>query len=252
MEPHPKRSRSENGGFGLNPRVSEQQEWGFFQQSNGGGDLECRRFNTSEGCPYGPNCRFRHVSTDGRDVGCQGLSSGGKPKPCMKFFSTSGCPFGESCHFSHYIPGGLSSLGLAPIVSLSAASAAAAQRKAPAPVGDPSVTVNGYKTKLCNRFNTAEGCRFGDKCHFAHGESDLRAPNNMSRGSNMRTMSEGPSGTGSPGFSNVDSQFSDSSYGNVSNFNSQSCSEPNPPGVAGSDAPASYSSGPTADNVQVY
>ncbi|XP_077226502.1 uncharacterized protein LOC143888461 isoform X2 [Tasmannia lanceolata] len=189
---------------------------------------------------------------DGRDVGCQGLSSGGKPKPCMKFFSTSGCPFGESCHFSHYIPGGLSSLGLAPIVSLSAASAAAAQRKAPAPVGDPSVTVNGYKTKLCNRFNTAEGCRFGDKCHFAHGESDLRAPNNMSRGSNMRTMSEGPSGTGSPGFSNVDSQFSDSSYGNVSNFNSQSCSEPNPPGVAGSDAPASYSSGPTADNVQVY
>lgn len=42
---------------------------------------------------------------------------------------------------------------------------------------DPSVTVGGYKTRLCNRFNTSEGCRFGEKCHFAHGESDLRASN---------------------------------------------------------------------------
>lgn len=32
------------------------------------------------------------------------------------------------------------------------------------------------KTRLCNKFNTAEGCRFGDKCHFAHGEWELGKP----------------------------------------------------------------------------
>lgn len=32
------------------------------------------------------------------------------------------------------------------------------------------------KTRLCNKFNTAEGCKFGDKCHFAHGEWELGRP----------------------------------------------------------------------------
>ncbi|XP_010247477.1 PREDICTED: zinc finger CCCH domain-containing protein 14-like [Nelumbo nucifera] len=253
MEPYPKRTRSENGGFGLNSRGGEQKEWGYPQQGNGGGDLECRRFNTPEGCPYGSACRFRHVTADGRDVGQQGLSSGGKPKPCMKFFSTSGCPFGESCHFLHYVPGGLSSLGLAPVMSLSAASAAVSQRKSGGPVGDPSVTVSGYKTKLCNKFNTPEGCRFGDKCHFAHGESDLRLPNNQSRGNVRRAPVEGPRGLGPSGFSNSGTDFSNlAAYGNASNFNSQGYGEPNPPGVPANDGSATYETGSIGENVQVY
>ncbi|KAL5539880.1 hypothetical protein UlMin_043579 [Ulmus minor] len=32
------------------------------------------------------------------------------------------------------------------------------------------------KTRLCNNYNTAEGCKFGDKCHFAHGEWELGMP----------------------------------------------------------------------------
>lgn len=32
------------------------------------------------------------------------------------------------------------------------------------------------KTRLCNKYNTAEGCKFGDKCHFAHGEWELGKP----------------------------------------------------------------------------
>uniref|UniRef100_A0A1D1ZJP2 Zinc finger CCCH domain-containing protein 14 n=1 Tax=Anthurium amnicola TaxID=1678845 RepID=A0A1D1ZJP2_9ARAE len=186
MEPLTKRSRSEFDGPGYGeppqPAQQQQQEWcpAIQQGGGGGGDAECRHFNTPEGCPYGSSCRFRHVPNDGRDPGQPGLSFGGKPKPCMKFFSTSGCPFGESCHFLHYVPGGLSSLGLAPVVSFTAASAS--QRKPAGPSGDPTVTVSGYKTKLCNRFNTAEGCRFGDRCHFAHGEQELRLPHNMPRG----------------------------------------------------------------------
>ncbi|XP_037453298.1 zinc finger CCCH domain-containing protein 14-like [Triticum dicoccoides] len=38
------------------------------------------------------------------------------------------------------------------------------------PDGPPTPTV---KTKLCNKYNTAEGCKWGDKCHFAHGEREL-------------------------------------------------------------------------------
>lgn len=32
------------------------------------------------------------------------------------------------------------------------------------------------KTRMCNKYNTAEGCKFGDKCHFAHGERELGKP----------------------------------------------------------------------------
>lgn len=31
----------------------------------------------------------------------------------------------------------------------------------------------GVKTRMCNKVNTEEGCRFGDKCHFAHSEREL-------------------------------------------------------------------------------
>lgn len=40
--------------------------------------------------------------------------------------------------------------------------------------GDQGSNLGGFKTRLCNRFETSEGCRFGDKCHFAHGEKELR------------------------------------------------------------------------------
>ncbi|KAJ4977821.1 hypothetical protein NE237_008601 [Protea cynaroides] len=248
MEPHFKRFRSENGGFGVTLRGSEHHDWGFYQQSNGGGDLECRRFNTPEGCPFGSNCKFRHVTADGRDLGPPGLSSGGRPKPCMKFFSTSGCPFGESCHFMHYVPGGLSALGLSPVVSLSAATS---QRKQMGSNGDPSGAVSGYKTKLCNRYNTPEGCRFGDKCHFAHGESDLRPPNSQSLGNIRRGPTEGPRGTG-PGFTGGDSSFTNSDTVEGLDLNSQGYGEPNPPDVAGNNGSAIYPSGSVGENVQVY
>lgn len=32
------------------------------------------------------------------------------------------------------------------------------------------------KTKLCNKINTPEGCKFGDKCRFAHSEMELGKP----------------------------------------------------------------------------
>ena len=31
-----------------------------------------------------------------------------------------------------------------------------------------------YKTQLCKHFNTPQGCSYGDKCQFAHGQQELR------------------------------------------------------------------------------
>ncbi|XP_027161488.1 zinc finger CCCH domain-containing protein 14-like [Coffea eugenioides] len=91
---------------------------------------------------------------------------GSKSKPCMKFFSTSGCQFGEGCHFLHYVPGYSAHSQLA---NLGATPAVPGGRNVPFSDG-PTLTV---KTKLCTKFNTPEGCRFGDKCHFAHGDMEL-------------------------------------------------------------------------------
>eukprot|EP00252_Welwitschia_mirabilis_P022224 TRINITY_DN596_c0_g1_i1.p1 TRINITY_DN596_c0_g1~~TRINITY_DN596_c0_g1_i1.p1 ORF type:complete len:423 (-),score=54.65 TRINITY_DN596_c0_g1_i1:304-1434(-) len=168
--PNPNTPRGDfGGGLGFPPK----QAGGNFA-----GDQECRRYNTPDGCPYGSTCRFRHGSGDEREIGYQAPSTGGKTKHCAKFFSTSGCPYGQGCHFTHYVPGGINALGLAAVQPVTTGSAPPS-RKQPAQVSDPSVPVNGYKTKLCNRFNTPEGCRFGDKCHFAHGESDLRRPSSF-------------------------------------------------------------------------
>uniref|UniRef100_A0A5B6Z2T7 Putative KH domain-containing protein / zinc finger family protein isoform 1 n=1 Tax=Davidia involucrata TaxID=16924 RepID=A0A5B6Z2T7_DAVIN len=97
---------------------------------------------------------------------------GSKSKPCTKFFSTSGCPFGEGCHFLHYVPGGIKAvtqmLGNNPALPPPA-------RNSVVP-SFPDSSPQAVKTRLCNKYNTAEGCKFGDKCHFAHGEWELGKP----------------------------------------------------------------------------
>ncbi|XAR63401.1 hypothetical protein NMG60_11023317 [Bertholletia excelsa] len=97
---------------------------------------------------------------------------GGKSKPCMKFFSTSGCPFGEGCHFLHYVPGGYSA-----VTKMTGLGGNPATRN---PMASPPLTdgpISTVKAKLCNKFNTPEGCKYGEKCHFAHGERELGRPN---------------------------------------------------------------------------
>nr|WDD38975.1 zinc finger CCCH domain-containing protein 14 [Fagopyrum tataricum] len=95
---------------------------------------------------------------------------GSKSKPCTKFFSTSGCPFGEGCHFMHYVPGGYKAVAQAMNLGGSPA-----PPQPPVPFPD-NLQSTSTKTRLCNKYNTAEGCRYGDKCHFAHGEWELGKP----------------------------------------------------------------------------
>ncbi|XP_066325161.1 zinc finger CCCH domain-containing protein 14-like [Miscanthus floridulus] len=120
----------------------------------------------------------------GKGDGAKGASAGGKrsrevesfqsgvgskSKPCTKFFSTSGCPFGEGCHFLHYFPGGYQAVSK--MTNLGGTTIAPPGRTTMD--GPPTRTV---KTRLCNKYNTAEGCKWGDKCHFAHGERELGKP----------------------------------------------------------------------------
>ncbi|XP_047335673.1 zinc finger CCCH domain-containing protein 14-like [Impatiens glandulifera] len=100
-----------------------------------------------------------------------GSGVGSKSKPCTKFFSTTGCQYGESCHFLHYVPGGFNAVSQMTKTGRDSRNPMTAP---PPPLqlhsDGPAPTV---KTKLCNKFNTAEGCKFGDQCRFAHGEIEL-------------------------------------------------------------------------------
>lgn len=92
------------------------------------------------------------------------------------FCSMAGCPFGENCHFLHFFPGGYKAvsqvMNLAPPPALNIS-------KGPLPIqnGSSPTTV---KTKLCNKFLSGEGCKYNDKCHFAHGEKELGRPISIS------------------------------------------------------------------------
>ncbi|KAG0488657.1 hypothetical protein HPP92_007468 [Vanilla planifolia] len=100
---------------------------------------------------------------------------GSKSKPCTKFFSTAGCPFGEGCHFLHYVPGGYRAVAQMTNLGNPALVPSVRNPIGQAPVSDGSAS-QAAKTRLCNKYNTPEGCKFGEKCHFAHGERELGRP----------------------------------------------------------------------------
>ncbi|KAL5566488.1 hypothetical protein UlMin_029652 [Ulmus minor] len=101
---------------------------------------------------------------------------GSKSKPCTKVFSTwkFWILFGYICFICYcvnsydssffYIIGKVLGLILE-LIDVNAFGFCFARNSPPA-----------VKTRLCNNYNTDEGCKFGDKCHFAHGEWELGMP----------------------------------------------------------------------------
>lgn len=90
--------------------------------------------------------------------------------------STSGCPFGEGCHFLHYVPGGFKAVSQMLNLGGTPALPPSNRNSAVPPSFPDGSSPPAVKTRLCNKYNTAEGCKFGDKCHFAHGEWELGRP----------------------------------------------------------------------------
>ncbi|RDY01407.1 Zinc finger CCCH domain-containing protein 14, partial [Mucuna pruriens] len=96
---------------------------------------------------------------------------GSKLKPCT---NTSGCPFGEGCHFLHYVPGGFNVVSQ--LINVGSIPAIPHGRNPVPPSFPDGSSPPVVKTRLCNKFNMAEGCKFGDRCHFAHGDWELGRP----------------------------------------------------------------------------
>lgn len=199
--------------------------------------------------PDAPNGRASHAADGLRQphlpsTNGSGFSAGmqGKSKPCLKFFSTCGCPYGEGCHFSHYIQGGISALatcglGVAGFVKPFSSLGSSGLAAPPISASDAGANLGGYKTRLCNRFGTSEGCRFGEKCHFAHGEKELRKAN----GSGGSTQGEGGSFAFNVSVAPLASE-TNRVYPGLRDFTSSNSHgtgvgfsrEPSPPGIAAS------------------
>ncbi|KAK4419499.1 Zinc finger CCCH domain-containing protein 31 [Sesamum alatum] len=74
--------------------------------------------------------------------------------------SISGCCFGDRCQFLHYVPGGIN------VVTQLLGS------NPPLPAAPRHPVVPPF----CNKFNTADGCKYGKKCFFLHSEHELGRP----------------------------------------------------------------------------
>jgi len=143
-------------------------------------DVGTRRFNPTD-IVYGDPARFKQPTFVSPEMESLPTGLGSKSKACTKFFSTSGCPFGENCHFMHYSPGGVNLISQ--VSNLGSGLRTASRNSTGPPTSilppDQAAAVQPYKTRMCNRHGTAEGCRFGDKCHFAHSENELKKGNTL-------------------------------------------------------------------------
>eukprot|EP00252_Welwitschia_mirabilis_P007982 TRINITY_DN1968_c0_g1_i1.p1 TRINITY_DN1968_c0_g1~~TRINITY_DN1968_c0_g1_i1.p1 ORF type:complete len:327 (+),score=70.97 TRINITY_DN1968_c0_g1_i1:232-1212(+) len=136
-----------------------------FMSENGG------FFKSQEPPVYGDSGRFKTGYGFAASAERETIQSAlGSKKACTKYFSTSGCPYGGSCHFLHYVPGGVNAVSQVQSINTGLNSTKSSSGFLST---EQNVPVSNYKTRLCTNYGTPEGCRFGDKCHFAHGEREL-------------------------------------------------------------------------------
>ncbi|KAK3235998.1 hypothetical protein CYMTET_53837 [Cymbomonas tetramitiformis] len=147
----------------------------------------CTKFMATGACPYGMSCNFAHGEADLRQsnhITDPDVLAARKQRLCNKHSTPQGCPYGDRCNFAH---------GAHELVTTGAKQVAAEGPRIPqvttyagaAPAveapGDMSQAFNAggmaqpfnFKTKLCNKWQ-AGICPFGSKCHFAHGNIEIR------------------------------------------------------------------------------
>lgn len=79
------------------------------------------------------------------------------------------CQFSEGCHFSHYIPGGYSAVTQM-MVNLPPADPPPGAIPGPPPPATNGASAPAVKTWMCNKYNMAEGCKFGNQVPHGHGK----------------------------------------------------------------------------------
>lgn len=76
----------------------------------------------------------------------------------------------------HYVPGGFKAVSQMINLGVNQPLPPVSRNSAVPPSFPDGSSPPAVKTRLCNKYNTAEGCKFGDKCHFAHGDWELGKP----------------------------------------------------------------------------
>ena len=133
----------------------------------------CTKFKLGT-CTFSDRCHFAHGIEDLRkpppgweELAKTNLSSGKvvaeaprrSSKPCRYFFEGN-CPYGERCTFSH---GGEESQRYD--------GDQVVERSAVGVAGYGASSRPNYKTRICARWEKGEICSYGEKCHFAHGQT---------------------------------------------------------------------------------
>uniref|UniRef100_A0A2P2KKU0 Zinc finger CCCH domain-containing protein 39-like isoform X2 n=1 Tax=Rhizophora mucronata TaxID=61149 RepID=A0A2P2KKU0_RHIMU len=170
----------------------------------------CAKFRNGT-CRNGENCNFAHGMQDlrspppnwqelvgGSGRGEEDRSTGNwdddqriihKMKICKKFYNGEECPYGDRCNFLHQSPAKFRD-----DTGRYRESSAISIGTSGQPMGQGSgfgVEVNRpvnnassdafrmnakpvyWKTKLCTKWEMTGQCLFGEKCHFAHGQSGI-------------------------------------------------------------------------------
>ncbi|WJX87794.1 hypothetical protein P8452_69948 [Trifolium repens] len=130
----------------------------------------CKKFYTEEGCPYGDSCTFLHdEQSKNRESVAISLGPGGYG---------GGGGGGGSIGISSGGGGGSSS----GVVVVAAGAAAGGN--------GPNLKPSNWKTRICNKWEMTGYCPFGNKCHFAHGATELhRYGGGLMEGENRDTAS---------------------------------------------------------------
>ncbi|KAM3714041.1 hypothetical protein ACJW31_01G301500 [Castanea mollissima] len=174
-------------------------------------------------CTKGSDCKYAHGIEDMRQpppnwqelAGLRGVedrSSGNwdddqmlihKLKLCKKFCYGEECPYGDRCNFLHEDPAKFrddskrfresSVINIGTSGSSMAHRSVSNQSDGSRPVNNGPdafrVTTRPYlKTKLCNSWERGQ-CHYGDKCHFAHGQAELRVAVGLLEGETLSTGS---------------------------------------------------------------
>lgn len=118
-------------------------------------------------------------------------------KLCKKYYNGEECPYGDRCNFLHEDPSKFrddmgrfresSAISIGTTAPPAGHGTASEQSEGNRPLNSSSsdpfrgntkpVYPVYWKTKLCTKWETTGHCPFGEKCHFAHGQTELQGMN---------------------------------------------------------------------------
>ncbi|KAG6413673.1 hypothetical protein SASPL_126387 [Salvia splendens] len=160
----------------------------------------CAKF-TEGTCRNGDQCTFAHGPEDLREPPPnwqeiirekeRGNGGGGwgddqrmihRMKICKKYYNGEECPYGDKCNFLHDRPSpSFNKLKVEmPGQRESSAISIGVTGDVRGNAGELD-QASGWKMKICSRWEMGL-CNYGERCHFAHGNSDLRFSGSINEG----------------------------------------------------------------------